>query len=151
MTDALDAVVDAALERALLSASDARRYFALAGALERARIDGDSAGTATGTGVSESIDHAAASLDGSGDRVGPLGAALMSTLAAELLDDPEGAGIDVGAWSPGQDTPQAELVGAGAVAASRRLDVDIDVLVARSGLSREELARHRAAFPDPRA
>jgi hypothetical protein len=150
VTDALDAVVDAALERALLSASDARRYFALAGALERARIDGDRAGTATGTVASESIDHAGASLDGSEDRVGPLGAALMSTLAVELLDDPEGAEIDVGAWSPGQDT-HAELVGAGAAAASRRFDIDIQVLVARSGLSRDELARHRAAFPDPQA
>lgn len=41
--DALAAVVDSALERALLEETDSRRYFALAGAIVRAREDADAA------------------------------------------------------------------------------------------------------------
>lgn len=109
--DALDAVVDGALERALLDEADARRYFALAGAVERAREGTDA------------VDAPADSLS----------AALVCTAAVSALasDDPEPT------WSP----PDArnELVAAGAVRASRRFDVDAERVAARAGLPLADL------------
>lgn len=123
MTDALDTVIDAAVERALVDGSDARRYFALAGALERVRTDGR-------WGV-----------EGTPGRVGRLGAALASTAAVRALDASDRETIADDAWIPGGDDPQADLVAAGAVAACRRFDVDLDRVAARSGVDRAELAR----------
>ncbi|RLM88405.1 hypothetical protein D3D02_12610 [Halobellus sp. Atlit-38R] len=135
MSDALDAVVDAALERALVDEADARRYFALAGVLERAHgrdeIDGDPPDETTPRGDTSQYEN-------------PFDAALVSTVAIRALDATRSDGIDVGAWSPGTDATHAEFVRIGAVAAARRFDVDIEVVAARSGVSRQALARYRA-------
>lgn len=108
-SDALVAVVDTALERALLDGTDSRRYFALAGAVERARDDAADA------------------------RSDPLSAALVCTVAVSALssDDPEPT------WSP--PDARNELVAAGAVRASRRFDVDVDRVAAQAGLPASDL------------
>lgn len=142
MTDALDAVIDAALERAVLDAADARRYFALAGALERGRA----AARAGGVGTRQS-DHGTPRPERPTSRADPtdvLGAALLSTAAVGALDADRDGGIDPGAWSPGDGDggTRAELVAVGA-AACRRLDVEPGTVAARSGLPPERLARHR--------
>ncbi|RLM53566.1 hypothetical protein DVK02_11975 [Halobellus sp. Atlit-31R] len=130
MSDALEAIVDAAIDRALVTEADARRYFALAGVLERVRgHDGGDAG-----------DPVDASLDGD-----PLGAALVSTVAVRSLDATRKEGIDAGAWSPGDDGPHAAFVRLGAAAAVRRSDADVDVVSARSGVPRRELTELYAA------
>ncbi|WP_336023829.1 hypothetical protein [Halobellus salinisoli] len=123
MTDALDAVVDAALERALVDERDARRYFALAGALERLDRTG-------------STNH---------DRpVDPLCASLVSTIAVRALaggrDEPE---LDADAWSPGSGDQWIEFVATGAFAALRRFDADPDTVAAQCGLTPAELDRYR--------
>ena len=150
MTDALDLVIDAALERALL-ADDPRRHFALAGALERGRSAARS-------------DEVADSQHGHGDPerrcpelshpTDALGAALLSTVAVGAFDATGANGIDPGAWSPdSRDAgPHAELVAAGAAAACRRFDIDPATAATRSGLPAELLARHRIdgdAVPGP--
>ena len=135
MTDALDAVIDAALERALLGADDARRYFALAGALERGRS------AARPDATHEHGDHSA----GPDAPAGTLGAALLSTVAIGALDAAERNGIDPDAWSPGDGggSPTVEVVAAGAAAACRRFDINPEAVAARSGISQERLAQHR--------
>ena len=137
MTDALDAVIDAALERALLGADDARRYFALAGALERGR----SAARPDADPTHEHGDHSA----GPDAPAGTLGAALLSTVAIGALDAAERNGIDPDAWSPGDGggSPTVEVVAAGAAAACRRFDINPEAVAARSGISQERLAQHR--------
>lgn len=140
MTHALDAVIDAALERALLDTADARRYFALAGALNRVRL----AEAAGGTNASHPGHHAS----GQGARTtesgtGPLGAALVTTVAIDALDSTTLDGIDPEAWSPGGRGGDATLVAAGAAAACRRFDVDAEQVAGRSGIPREQLRRHR--------
>lgn len=127
MTDALDAVVDAAIERALIDESDARRYFALAGAL--VRID-------RGHGPRKHTD--------SDVRADPLCASLLSTIAVQALarrrsDSP----LDADAWSPGSGDEWIEFVATGAFAAVRRFDADLDSVAAQSGLSPDELKRYR--------
>lgn len=142
MTDALDAVIDAALERALLDADDARQYFALAGALRRGR--------------SATPPDAAASprpeRDGR-DRERPtspaaspvLRAALLTTAAAGALGSIGSRDLDPEAWSPdnAREHPHGELIAAGAAAACRRFDVDPGTVAVRSGISPERLARLR--------
>ncbi|MBB6646317.1 hypothetical protein [Halobellus ruber] len=141
MTDALDAVIDGAIERALLGGDDARRYFALAGALDRGR----SAARSDAVGPPEHDDP---------DRERPterdrpthvLGAALLSTVAVDALGSVRTTDIDPGAWSPGgRDVgARTELVAVGAVAACRRFDVEPETVAARSGVSPERLARYR--------
>ncbi|MDS0299045.1 hypothetical protein NDI76_09840 [Halogeometricum sp. S1BR25-6] len=111
--DALSAVVDSALERALLEASDARRYFALAGAVERARED-------------------------AGDpRSDPLTAALVCTVAVSALESTAESEPLVPTWSP-PDT-RNELVAVGAVCASERFDVDPERVAARAGVPLSDL------------
>ncbi|ELZ34403.1 hypothetical protein C474_01816 [Halogeometricum pallidum JCM 14848] len=107
--DALSAVVDSALERALLEATDSRRYFALAGAVERARED---------------------ALDPQSD---PLTAALVCTVAVAALESES----PVPTWSP--PDARNELVAVGAVRASERFDVDPDRIAARAGVPLSDL------------
>jgi hypothetical protein len=150
VTGALDAVVDAAIERALVDGSDARRYFALAGALERARADGTQ-----GTDRDET-DGSGTAIDRRGTRSGPgpaprtgsepsdtidvdrLGAALVSTVAVRALEATRPDGIDADAWVPGDD-PRAELVATGARLALRRFETDAETVAARAGVPRERL------------
>lgn len=133
--DALAAVRDAAVERALLDADDARQYLALAGTIHRVREDGaDSA-------------------------VGPLSAALTCTLAVtelrsaasqtppdDLLD--ARAGLSSSPPTPSTAGPASpwssvdttrELVATGAVLAVRRFDADPETVAARAGLPRADL------------
>ncbi|MDS0294889.1 hypothetical protein [Halogeometricum luteum] len=107
--DALSAVVDSALERALLESADARRYFALAGAVERARED-------TGDPQSD-----------------PLTAALVCTVAVSALESES----PVPTWSP--PDARNELVAAGAVRASERFDVAPERVAARAGVPLSDL------------
>jgi hypothetical protein len=139
VSDALDAVVDAALERALVDEVDARRYFALAGVLERAHgregiddCDGDPPDETKPRG-------------GTSEYENPFDAALVSTVAIRALEATRADGIDVDAWSPSTEETHAEFVRVGAAAAARRFDVDIEVVAARSGVSRRALARFRTA------
>ncbi|MFD1599933.1 hypothetical protein [Halobellus rarus] len=135
MTDALDAVVDAAVERALVGGSDPRRYFALAGALERVRTGGRD--RTDGRGPTDGREEAGMTPP----PVDRLGAALASVVAVRALDASDSAAIAADAWTPGGDDPHAALVAVGAVAACRRFDVDLDRVAARSGVDRAELAR----------
>ena len=176
MTDALELVIDAALERALL-ADDARRHFALAGALERSR----SADGSDGVGAPHHDHGEPERRELSGrppDTVGyrhvtdfdtpgcgkssrrysqqydALGAALLSTVAVGAFETAGATDIDPGAWSPDSRDggPHAELVAAGAAAACRRFDIDLATAATRSGLSAERLARYRVdadAAPGP--
>lgn len=141
MTDALDAVIDATLERALL-ADDARRYFALAGALERGRATAR-AGRAESP-QPEHRDRDSGRPAPSENPTGPFGAALLSTIAVGALDAALDDDIDPGAWSPGNRAePDVELVAAGAAAACRRFEVDPGTVATRSGLPVDRLARYR--------
>lgn len=144
MTDALDAVIDGALGRALLGGDDARRYFALAGALERGRSSARADGV--GTPRHGRRDPAHERSTPPEDPTHVLGAALLSTVAVGALESTGVDGIAPGAWSPrGRDGgPHAELVAAGAAAACRRFDVDPGTVAVRSGVSLERLARSRA-------
>ena len=149
MTDALDLVIDAALERALL-ADDARRHFALAGALERSR----SAGGSDGVGAPHHDHGEPERRELSGGPPDALGAALLSTVAVGAFEAAGATDIDPGAWSPDSRDggPHAELVAAGAAAACRRFDIDPATAATRSGLSAERLARYRVdadAAPGP--
>ncbi|QIB74704.1 hypothetical protein GL213_07295 [Halogeometricum borinquense] len=112
-TDALDAVVDSALERALLDEADSRRYFALAGAVVRA--------------------HGNTHADSRETQSDPLTAALVCTVAVSALESasPEPT------WSP----PDArnELVAAGAVRASQRFNVAVERVATRAGLPLSDL------------
>ena len=143
MTDALDAVIDATLERAVLDGDDARRHLALAGALERARSTTQPDGTGRSPG--EHGDPSAEPAHQPGGSTGLLGAALLGTVAVEALDAVGTDDIDPGAWSPGTRTggSPTELVAVGAAAACRRLDVDPATVAARSGLPPERFARRR--------
>lgn len=139
--DALVAVRDAAVERALLDAADARRYLALAGTIERVREKQSAAGD-----------------------VGPLAAALTCTLAVTKLrsadsqmrsgDSSSGFAGDRRTPTPSADavwrptsvaSPRSavdatpELVATGAVVAVRRFDADPETVAARAGLSRADL------------
>jgi hypothetical protein len=144
VTDALDRVIDAALERALL-ADDTRRYFALAGALERGR----SAARTDGAGVQRRERDDPEQRSPEPPRDSPptdvLGAALLSTVAVGALDATRAGDIDPGAWSPGESGggPHAELVAAGAAAACRRFDVEPGTVAARADLPTERLAPYR--------
>ena len=149
MTDALELVIDAALERALL-ADDARRHFALAGALERGR----SADGSDGVEASHHDHGGPERRELSGRPPDALGAALLSTVAVGAFETAGTTDIDPGAWSPDSRDggPHAELVAAGAAAACRRFEIDPATAAARSGLSAERLARYRVdadAAPGP--
>jgi hypothetical protein len=152
VTDALDAVIDAALERALLDPDGARQYFALAGALQRGRSatgsedsglrpcrDGDP--PPTGDPTPDPRSDAPADV---------LGVALLSTAAVGALAAAGRDGIDAGAWSPGgaDGGTRTELVAAGAAAAYRRFDVAPGTVAARSGLPTERFVRDGDAAPD---
>jgi hypothetical protein len=168
VTDALRAVVDAAIERALVDDGDARRHFALAGALERVRVDesadADRAGT-DGDGPYRDTHRDGSALT-SGDvrgesksstlrtgaepsrtesapadavSTGRLGAALASTLVVRALGATSTAAIDSNAWVPGGD-PQSELVVVGARLALRRFEIDVETVASRSGVPHERLA-----------
>lgn len=145
-TDALAAVRDAAAERALLDADDARRYLALAGTVERVREGQSSPG-------------------------GTLAAALACTFAVTRLSELPSSTFDAGGgpstarrtepdgtndadasppWPaiPGPASPASpgssaaamqELVADGAVVAVRRFDADAETVAARAGLSRADL------------
>lgn len=153
MTDTLDAVIDAALERALLDADDARRYFALAGALQRGRSAAGGEGSdprPRGYGESPPTAGSPPDLDSdpaSGSEVSTdvLGATLLSTVAVGALTATSRDGIDPGAWSPGNADGgvPTELVAAGAAAAYRRFDVPPGTVAARSGLPAERFVRDR--------
>lgn len=135
--DALAAVRDAAVERALSDAADARRYLALAGTMERVR-EGRPADAA----------------------VGPLTAALTSTLAvtrlrSEMPETPPGDSSGGLAGDRSTPTPSPspagpaspwssvdstrELVATGAVVAVRRFDAEPETVAARAGLPRADL------------
>jgi len=146
VSDALDAVVDAALERALVDEADARQYFALAGVLERARGRDEIGGDCDGDPSDETKPRGDTS-----QYENPFDAALVSTVAIRALDATRADGIDVGAWSPGTDATHAEFVRIGAAAAARRFDVDIEVVAARSGVSRQTLARYHTIQPTDRS
>jgi hypothetical protein len=166
-------VVDAAVERALVDDVDSRRYFALAGALERVRVDetagADRAGTdgdgsyrnthqdgsalTSGDARSESESSPLrAGADPSRTESDPadavstdrLGAALVSTLAVRALGATSTAAIDSNAWVPGDD-PQSELVAVGARLALRRFETDVETVASRSGVPHERLAGPRTA------
>lgn len=123
MTDALDDVVDAALRRGLVDDTDARRYLALAGALDRARVgSGSDSSLASSVGV---------------DRAG---AALVSTVAVRALDASRREGIDADAWLPGDSDPHEELVVAGARLACSRLDTDVATVADAAGVDPARLA-----------
>ncbi|WP_049987993.1 hypothetical protein [Halobellus rufus] len=170
MTDALDAVVDAALERALVADRDARRYFALAGVLERVGRGRDGRDPdREGCADPDVIDD-------------PLCASLVSTIAVRALarqrdqyreftssrtrsNDVRSeaqsvahatiSGLDTDAWDPspddewtaGGDDRWIEFVATGAHAAIRRLDADRDTVTSRSGLTPAELDRYRYRRP----
>lgn len=141
--DALTAVRDAAVERALSDAADARRYLALAGTMERVREDRP----------------ADADADANAN-VGPLTAALTCTLAvtrlrSEMPRTPSGdsSGTRAGDRSTPTQTPSLlgpaspwssvdttrELVATGAVVAVRRFDAEPETVAARAGLPRADL------------
>lgn len=136
MTSALESVIDAALERALADTADARRYFALAGALNRVRL----AETA-GEGNDSTRERYAQRRGGRTVEPGddPLSAALLTTAAIGALGSTTLDGIDPDAWSPGGHGGDAQLVAAGAAAACRRLDVTPEQVAVRSGISRDRL------------
>lgn len=139
MTHALDAVIDAALERAVVGDGDARRYFALAGALERVRTDvTDAPGSPRNVGSDPDRRRTA---DGAPADV--FGAALASITAVRALPPTSDAGIDLDAWVPGETTCDAELIVAGAAAACRRLDVGAETVAASAGIPRERLSGRR--------
>jgi hypothetical protein len=138
-------MIDAALERALLDATDARRYFALAGALDRVRLsqatgDGDEArcGSHTSRPDEQSLKAGAE----------PLNTALITTVAIRALNSTARDGIDPDAWSPGGFGGDARLVAAGATAACRRFDVEAERVAVRSGVSRERLQSDRERTED---
>lgn len=139
MTRTLNAVIDAALERALLDTTDARRYFALAGALNRVRLSEATDGTDASHPRHHASSQGARTAESGTD---PLSAALVTTVAIEALDATTLDGIDPEAWSPGGHGGDATLVAAGAAAACRRFDVDAERVAARSGIPRERLRRH---------
>lgn len=173
MTDALRAVVDAAAERALVDDVDTRRYFALAGALERVRVDESAGADRDGTrgdgpyrdthrdGSAITSDDARGESESSTLRTGAepsrpgsdpaeavgadrLGAALVSTLVVRALGATSTAAIDSNAWVPGGD-PQSELVVVGARLALRRFETDVETVASRSGVPHERLADSRTA------
>lgn len=145
MTDALDAVIDAALERALLDADDARRYFALAGAIQRGRsATGGEGSDARPRGNVGPPPTAGSTPNPRSDAPADVfGAALLSTAAVGALAAAGRDGIDAGAWSPGDvgEGPRTELVAAGAAAAYRRFDVAPGTVADRSGLPTERFVR----------
>lgn len=158
MTDPLDRVIDAALERALVDGADARRYFALAGALERVRPGEESVSPAlsdleapTGEEPRGEPDWRPEGGSSTGDRsdtdsgsreIDPLGAALVSTVAVRALESTRAPSVTSDAWSPGGGGSQTELVATGALAAYRRFDVTVDHVAARAGISPAELRRY---------
>ncbi|SFR57668.1 hypothetical protein [Halogeometricum limi] len=107
--DAFEAVVDGALERALLAETDGRRYFALAGAVERVR--------------EETFDP----------QTDPLTAALVCTAAVAALD----SSAPVPTRSPPE--AQGELVAVGAATAAQRFDVADERVAANAGLPLSDL------------
>lgn len=132
----LAAVRDAAVERALLDAADARRYLALAGTVERVRNEESAA------------------------NVGPLTAALTCTLAVTKLRSEaprrrsdDSSGVFAGERSLQTPTPSPtgpaspwssvdttrELVAVGAVVAVRRFDAEPEAVAARAGLPQADL------------
>jgi hypothetical protein len=147
VSDALDAVIDAALERALLDSDDARRYFALAGALQRGRsATGDEGSGLRPRGPDDPPPTGDSTPDPRSDAPADvLGVALLSTAAVGALAAAGRDGIDAGAWSPGgaDGGTRTELVAAGAAAAYRRFDVAPGTVAARSGLPAERFVRDR--------
>jgi len=158
VTDALDAVVDTALERALVDGTDARRYFALAGALERARTDAGTAtevDEATARGRPDGSCGPAANRPGRSDEqsapsLNRVGAALVSTVAVRALEATRDDGIDATAWLPGDD-PESELVATGARLALRRFEADPETVAARAGLPRYRLGGRFTVAGDRRS
>lgn len=147
MTDALDAVIDAALERALLNADDARQYLALAGSLERGRAAAREDGAERPRIGHDDPGRERSTPSGGSTTV--LGAALLSTVAVDALGSAEADHIDPDAWVPGgrDGGPHAELVAAGAAAACHRFDVEPGTVADRFGVAPEQLDRYRLDGP----
>jgi hypothetical protein len=146
--DALEAVVDAALERALVDGTHARRHFALAGALERVRRDSrepEVVGRARSKADRSRREVDSETRRGDSDpraaAADPLAATLVCTVAVAALDVSSDDRIAPEAWIPGRGGPDEDLVAVGASLAHRRFDTDVDRLAARSGVSRQELSR----------
>jgi hypothetical protein len=158
----LSAVRDAALEYALVADGDARRYFALAGVLDRvqSRSFGSKRNPRSDIDAGEPPDaepdpEADATSDSGRDgevdsKADTLLPALLScTLAVAALDADAGGnqpGTFATPWTPGghrTDFPagghRTDLVAAGAVAACRRFDVDVETVAARAGLPVSDL------------
>ena len=127
--DGLRAVQRSALERALVDDVDARRYFALAGALDVASRSpaGDADGGPSLT--HDPPDPDAVEVDDA------LPAALVSLAVVPLLDaDEPSAATVTGPWTPGRETTRP-AVRRGARLALRWFDVSVERVAARAGVS----------------
>jgi hypothetical protein len=126
--DGLRAVQRSALERALVDDADARRYFALAGALDVARHSGEEADG----GPSPTRDPPTPDAIGVDDA---LPAALVSLAVVPLLDASEPSPATAsGPWTPGTETTRP-AVRRGARLALRWFDVSVERVAARAGVS----------------
>ena len=123
--ESLAAVQRHALERALVEEDDARRYFALAGTLDAARVGSDAA-DALPTG--EPVDT------GPGfDPRDVLPVALLALSVVPHLDDDPSVSPTMDPWAPGTDAIRP-AVWRGARLALRWFDVPVERVAARSGL-----------------
>lgn len=127
--DGLRAVQRSALERALVDDVDARRYFALAGALDVARRP--SAGAADGDPprTRDPPDPDAVGVDDA------LPVTLVALAVVPILDaDEPSAATMTGPWTPGRETTRL-AVRRGARLALRWFDVSVEQVAARAGVS----------------
>jgi hypothetical protein len=124
----LAAVQHRALERALVDEVDARRYFALAGALEAARSPPPSSPDDTPSAWAPPDPDASLAGD-------VLPAALLSLAAVAVLDDGHGEPVSARTdpWVPGTDRTRS-AVRRGARLALRWFDVPAERVAARAGL-----------------
>ncbi|RDI70276.1 hypothetical protein [Halopelagius longus] len=148
--DALAAVRDAAAERALLDADDARRYLALAGTVERVREEQSSPGGTLAAALActlavTRLSDLPSSTFGAGDestatrRTEFDATETVTTDADASPPSPASPGPAVPAspWSSAAATQ--ELVADGAVVAVRRFDADTETVAARAELPRADL------------
>ena len=125
MTDEwIAAVQRRALERALVDDVDARRYVALAGALDT--VDGD----ATAAPADGTHGH---------DADGVLPAAMLSLAVVRSLDESTRVSPTTDPWTPGNDATRP-VVRRGARLALRWFDVPVDRVAACAGLPVAALA-----------
>ncbi|WP_380675837.1 hypothetical protein [Salinigranum sp. GCM10025319] len=137
--DGLRAVQRRALERALVDDTDARRYFALAGALDAARRSPVGEADGDPPGARDPPDSDAVGVDDA------LPAALVSLAVVPLLDADESSTATVtGPWTPGTETTRP-AVRRGARLALRWFDVSVERVAARAGVPEVAL---RARSPD---